>query len=297
MDRSGQAGARSRRSGTRCSRTGPRTATSARDDRAAAGRARARVRGSGQRYRRCSSFTAGRTTARSGRRSSVGCPRTRAASLPTCAASATPPCPARTPSTSTPTTSSHSSTRSASTAPWCAVSPWAATSRSRCCVVTATRVRALDPHQHARHGRHARGAREAHAAHRLRATTTASRRSPRASSGPWSARRRSPRARSSLEALRRLMAAAPPEGVVGGLRAMADRPDSTDLLAAHRHADARRGRRGRHLHDARGAAAPWPTTIPDAPPRVDRHGRPRVRLRAASGVQPRRRRIPGSDCC
>ena len=33
-----------------------------------------------------------------------------------------------------------------------------------------------------------------------------------------------------LESLRRLMAAAPLEGVVGGLQAMADRPDSTELL-------------------------------------------------------------------
>jgi 3-oxoadipate enol-lactonase len=35
-----------------------------------------------------------------------------------------------------------------------------------------------------------------------------------------------------LESLRRLMAAAPLEGVVGGLQAMADRPDSTELLSA-----------------------------------------------------------------
>jgi pimeloyl-ACP methyl ester carboxylesterase len=34
-----------------------------------------------------------------------------------------------------------------------------------------------------------------------------------------------------LEALRFMMAQAPIEGVVGGLRAMADRRDSTDLLA------------------------------------------------------------------
>ncbi len=37
-----------------------------------------------------------------------------------------------------------------------------------------------------------------------------------------------------LEELRRLMAEAPLEGVVGGLQAMADRPDSTALLAAVR---------------------------------------------------------------
>jgi pimeloyl-ACP methyl ester carboxylesterase len=34
-----------------------------------------------------------------------------------------------------------------------------------------------------------------------------------------------------LESMRRLMASAPLEGVIGGLRAMADRPDSTALLA------------------------------------------------------------------
>lgn len=34
-----------------------------------------------------------------------------------------------------------------------------------------------------------------------------------------------------LESLRRLMASAPPDGVIGGLQAMADRPDSTELLA------------------------------------------------------------------